>query len=163
ECPSGPTKPILVTNCLVAANRALAGSSEEIFCIPLVADQKIFLFVDDDATNALGSSFVLTATRCVRGTETNDTTAPVEGRVCGVEGAIDPLGDVDFFYLGIPAAGQRLFAMLDGEAATKTDFIMRVVNADGTIEWDNNNNDSAFGNFSPNIAGAILGNTPTHI
>ncbi len=160
SCPSGP-RPILVTDPLAFANRALKGTSEEIVCVPLVDGQKVYVFVDDTLTN--GSGFILTATTCIRETEPNDTTASLEGPICGVEGLIAPVDDVDFYFLGVPAAGSRLFAILDGEAAAFTDFNMRVVTESGTLEFDAGNNDEAFGIFSPNVAGTPLLEVPTYL
>lgn len=167
--PSDPN-PIQITSCLAVANRAERGTSEEIYCLPILANQLVFIFVDDatnacsvNCSNGFGSSFTITATACVRETETNNSSLTANAPIFGIEGSIDYSGDVDFYSLGTPAAGSRLFSLLDGEAATTTDFIMRVITSNGTVEWDTRDNDQDFGNFSPNVAGTPLNSLPTFI
>jgi hypothetical protein len=120
QCPSG--SPAVITSCLAVANRRQGGgSAEEIYCLALSAGQTVFIVVDDDNATAPGSSFLLEANLCIRETEPNDTSATANGIVCGIEGSIDDSTDVDFYSLGVPDAGSRLFAMIDGVAATTGD------------------------------------------
>ena len=161
-CPAGP-RPVTVSNCLAAANRTVAGSVEEIFCLHLNAAQHVLIVVDDDSATSPGSSFLLEAKFCNREMEPNDTTATANAIVCGIEGSISPGGDVDFYSLGIPAAGSRLFAIVDGGAASTSDFVLRVVTLNGTLEYDSGNNDEPFGNLSSNVAGTPLNEEPTYI
>ena len=133
-CPAGP-RPVTVSNCLAAANRTVAGSVEEIFCLHLNAAQHVLVVVDDDSATSPGSSFLLEAKFCNREMEPNDTTA----------------------------AGSRLFAIVDGGAASTSDFVLRVVTLNGTLEYDSGNNDEPFGNLSSNVAGTPLNEEPTYI
>src|SRR5206468_12406584 len=58
--------------------------------------------------------------------------------------------------LGHYPADWRAFALVDGEAAKNADFDLRVTTDTETVEYDDNNNDEAFGESSPNIAGTPL-------
>lgn len=162
SCPVGP-KPITISNCLAAANRAISGSAEEIFCLRLSAAQRVFVVVDDDSAASPGSSFLLEANVCNREVEPNDTSATANAIVCGIEAAISPSDDVDFYSLGTPADGSRLFALIDGATAGTSDFILRVVTDNGTVEYDSGNNDEPFGSLSSNVAGTPLANLPAYI
>ena len=86
----------------------------------------------------------------------NDLPAGAGGWACGAEGSIDPAGDVDFYAVGLPAGGSRLFAMVDGAAANSTDFDLRITTSADTLEYDDLDNDTPFGNVSPNVAGTPL-------
>jgi hypothetical protein len=46
--------------------------------------------------------------------------------------------------------------LIDGESASTTDFDLRLTTSSDTLEYDDQDNDVAFGSFSPNIAGAVL-------
>jgi hypothetical protein len=163
-CPTGP-KPITNMTCVAAANRAVAASVEEIFCVHLTALQHVLVVVDDDPNNAdvTGTSFIIEAALCNREIEPNNTTATASAAGCGIEGALEPNGDVDIYSLGVPLAGSRLFAMIDGEAANIPSMGMRVIIANRTLEYDTGNNDAGFGDSSPNVAGTILSNAPTYL
>src|SRR5206468_3453394 len=137
-CPTGP-KPITVSNCLAAANRAVANTTEELYCVHLTSGQHVFVIVDDDTavSNSLGSSFIIEVALCKRETEPNNTMATANPIFCGLEGSISPAGDVDLYSLGVPAVGSRLFAIVDGGAATgPTDFNLRIITTNGTAEYD---------------------------
>src|SRR5947209_11099505 len=158
--PIGPA-PAIVTTCLAAANRNAASSAEEIFCLPLTNSQKIYIFVDEVEYSPQGSDFTLEVTKCTREIEpSNNSWATANMLISGIEGSIDPVGDVDFYSLGTFPAGSRVFAMADGSAADVTDFQMRVTGIsasstntlefDGTASGISGNNDDLFGLFSPN-------------
>jgi hypothetical protein len=156
-CPSG-TPPVTVTTCLGASNRDAASSSEEVKCLSLSASQQVFIFVDENAVTG-GSTFTIEVTRCAQESEPNDTPATayaVTLPVMGIEGSIGTGSDVDFYALGTVAAGSRVFAMVDGVAANASDFDLRVTTTTDTLEYDDNDNDPAFGSSSPNVDG-----TPT--
>lgn len=150
SCPGGSG--VLTINCLAAANRSTPSSAEEIFCLPLLAAQKIYLFVDDH-TNGSGSTFTIQVTTCTPEQEPNDEMATASSLLCEVTGEITSENDNDFYSLGSPGAGSRIFALVDGEAANITDFELRITTETDVVEYDDNDNDLAFGNRSPNVAG----------
>jgi len=141
-----------------ASNRAAGSTSEELMCVPLTNGQQIFIFVDDnnDETTFAGTPFVIEASTCVRETEANNTPATANSfgsQAFGIEGSITPAGDVDFYSLGSPGAGSRVFALVDGEASNSTDFDMRVTTTVDTLEYDDLNADVLFSTLSPAIGG----------
>jgi len=160
DCPSG-TGPTLVAGCLGAANRNVT-AAEEVACLPLLAGQQVYVHVDE-ASLTSGSGFTLEASRCESEVEPNGDPASAEAAVCDVEGSIMPFGDVDFYALGIPSAGSRLFALADGAAGNSTDFDMRLTTGSDTLEYDDFNNDIPFGTVSPNISGAPLTGGPSFL
>ncbi|MBI3450200.1 MAG: hypothetical protein HY049_14950, partial [Acidobacteria bacterium] len=117
-CPSG-VAPNVVTSCLGAGNRTSTGSAEEVICVPLAAGQTVYPIVDEGSLTA-GSSYKIEANRCNRETEPNGTPATASALTCGLEGTISPAGDADFFSLGTPVSGSRVFALADGVAANST-------------------------------------------
>ena len=162
SCPTGP-KPITISTCRAAANRTFFGSSEEIYCVHLGAGEHVYLIVDDDLASSPGSTFLIQASVCLRESEPNDTMATAGAIICGIEGAMDKAADLDFYSLGIPAAGARLFAMIDGGAAPTSDFTLSVVTPTGTVEVDSGNNDEPFGSRSSNVAGTPLTDAASYI
>jgi S-layer family protein len=157
-CPAG-IPPVTVATCLAASNRDPSSTSEEVQCLPLSASQQVFVFVDDNALAAHGSTFTIEVTSCNQESEPNNTPATANAvtlPVMGIEGSIGTGGDVDFFALGTVAAGSRVFAMVDGVAANAEDFDLRLTTTTDTLQYDDNSNDSLFGSASPNIGG-----TPT--
>ncbi len=68
--PAGPA-PAVVTDCLGYASRNQFSGTEELFCLGLTNQQKIFVVVDEDAFSPEGSSFSLVVTRCVQEMEPN--------------------------------------------------------------------------------------------
>jgi len=153
DCPAG-APPAQVAGCLAAANRTSV-SPEEVSCLPLSSGQSVYVYVDEHSSSA-GSSFLLEANRCPPETEPNGNPSSAGEMLCGLEGAVTPAGDADFFALGIPAAGSRLFAMLDGAAGNSTDFDLRLTTSADTLEYDDLNNDVPFGSVSPNISGSPM-------
>jgi hypothetical protein len=160
-CPGGAA-PITFSNCLAAANRNGASSAEELVCVPLAAGQKVYLIVDQNGCTP-GSSFTVEVTPCWRESEPNDSPATASPLACGVTGAITGRNDTDYFALGAPAAGSRAFVFIDGEAATVTDFDLRLVTATDTLEYDKEDNDEMFGSSSPNLAGTPLTGQETFV
>ena len=57
----------------------------------------------------------------------------------GIEGTIVPSTESDFFSLGTPSPGSRLFALVDGVAGGSTDFDLRVTTSTDTLEYDDLN------------------------
>jgi hypothetical protein len=153
-CPAGPS-PALVTSCLSAANRSTSSSSEEVMCLPLSAGQTVYTFVDENALTA-GSLFKIEVNWCARETEPNDLPGSAIVPVCGTEATISPAAEADFYSLGTPASGARVFALIDGVASSSNDFDLRVTTDTDTLEYDDQNNDAAFGSLAPNVAGTPL-------
>ena len=153
-CPGGPF-PAIVGGCLGAANRSTGNPAEEVACLPLAAGQTVQVFVDESGPT-MGTPFTLEVTPCTAETEPNGTPPAAGPLACGIEGSIAPAGDVDFFSLGSPPAGSRVFALVDGAATNLPDLDLRVTTAADTLEYDDLNNDVPFGATSPNIAGTPL-------
>ncbi|HKQ96524.1 MAG TPA: hypothetical protein VJV75_01485, partial [Candidatus Polarisedimenticolia bacterium] len=160
DCPAGPG-PALVTTCLGAANRS-ATQPEEIACLALAAGQTITVYVDEDSTTA-GGGFTIEANRCVWEGEPDDAPATAAPLVCFTEGGIRPAADADFFALGSPESGSRVFAIADGAAANSGDLDLRVTTAADTLECDDFNNDAPFGATCPNVAGTPLNGAPAFL
>jgi len=142
----------------VSSNRSSTSTSEELMCISLTSGQQIFIFVDDNtsSTSFIGGSFKIEATTCSREAEPNDTPATGDNfgsQIFGIEGSITPLGDVDFYTLGTPGPGARVFAHVDSVASNTTDIDMRVTTTTDTLEFDDLNADLLFGSLGPTIAG----------
>ncbi len=159
-CPAG-APPVTVATCLGAANRASASTAEEVLCLALAASQQVFIFVDENSITA-GSSFTIEANRCISETEPNNTPATANMLSFGGEGSL-PAGDVDFFSLGTPASGSRVFALIDGVASNSTDFDLRVTTTTDTLEYDDANADVAFGSLSATIGGTPLTGVPSFL
>ncbi len=165
SCPLSGS-PAIITNCLGAANRSRASTSEEIVGVPLAAQQRVFIYVDvdlDSESPTIGSTFKLEVTRCVQEAEPNHTPATATPIACPITGSIDPAGDVDFYALGSYPPNWRVFAFLDGEGANLPDFDLRVTSATNTLEYDDNNNAALFGENSPNVAGTPLPGGPAFL
>ena len=154
-CPGG-APPVTVTTCLLAANRSADSTAEEVNCVMLSASQTVLVFVDESTTSVSGSTFTLEVNRCNAETEPNDTPATADPAFFGGVGSINPAGDAEFYSLGTPASGSRVFAMVDGVAGNSTDFDMRVTTAVDTLEYDDIDNTAPFGALAPNVAGTPL-------
>jgi hypothetical protein len=161
SCPSG-SPPVIVSTCLAAANRNSAFGAEEVMCLSLTASQEIFLFVDENATTS-GSTFTIEVTRCIAETESNNTPGTANTFVFGGEGSITPAADVDFYALGSPSSGSRVFALLEGIAGNSSDFDLRVTTDTDTLEYDDANADPAFGSLSPTVAGTPTTGAATYL
>jgi hypothetical protein len=148
---------------IAASNRVSFSTSEEIKCLPLGIGQQVFVFVDENLVTG-GSSFTLEATMCTQESEPNGTPATANMVAFGIEGAISPAGDADFFSIGTPAAGSRVFALVDGVAANADgDFDLRVTTTTDTLEYDDKNNDTPFRSLAPNVAGTITTGSQTFL
>ncbi|MBN2507839.1 MAG: hypothetical protein JXQ71_14215 [Verrucomicrobia bacterium] len=166
NCPAaGP--PALIRHCLAAANRNPFGA-EEICCQPLAAHQRVYVVVDEnlnaDYPYRQGGRFRIEVVPCSRETEPNGAPTNAIPFACGIEGSADPRYDVDCYSLGTFPVGSRLFALVDGSAANGTkDFDLRVTTASETLEFDDSDNESEFGDFSPNISGLPLPREPVFL
>lgn len=154
---------------LSAANRTISSSaSEEAFCVPLVAGAPCYIFVDDGAPalNA-GASFTIEVTRCNPEIEPNDSPASATLYTLGDEGMQGSYaaGNPDFYALGTPVAGSRIFAMTDCIQGNTGDLELRLTNQIDTLEFDDDDGDAAFGasGFSPAICGGIADGAPLYL
>jgi len=162
NCPAG-LPPISIASSLGAANRSGVNSAEEVFCLGLAAGQQVFVIVDDNNPGNPGSGFILEVTRCVREGDANNTPSEASPFACGIEGSSSPTFDVDFYSLGRFPAGWRAFVLVDGEAARIANYDLRITTVTNTLEYDDDNNDSVFGDSSPNVAGTPLTDEPAFI
>ncbi len=164
-CPGSPGT-IGVSDILSANNRDNDSRGEEAMCLPLTAGQQVWVVVDDAGASNFGSDFEIEVTRCIREVEPNDTPAAATVMVMsseGMEGSISPMGDADYYSIGTPAAGSRVFAMVDAVAAgTNGDLAMRVTDTTDTLEFDDDNGDTPYSTTgqAPVIAGTIANGNP---
>src|SRR5262249_19253825 len=120
--PSG-TAPLLVNSGILGANRDTSSGTvnssgaQEATGVALTANQTVYVFVDDDNALNSGSAFTVEVNAAVVETEPNDFPSLADTYNFGVEGSIGSPGDKDYFQLGTPAAGSRVFAMIDGVTA----------------------------------------------
>ena len=162
NCPAG-AGPTVLTNALAASNRSRVNSAEEITCLALVAQQRVFVVVDDSQALNVGSPFALEVVRCTPEREPNDLLTTATPIASGIVGSISPQGDIDNYSLGRYPAGYRVFALVDGEAARNAAFELRVMTPTATLEYDTDDNDSFFGDSAPNIAGTPLTGEPVYL
>ncbi len=150
---------------LGGANRtsSTATTAEEIYGISLTAGQTIYVVADISTNLASTASFTIEANQIVTESDTtvssttNDTPATANTFVFGIEGSIGVAGDKDFYSIGTPTSGSRVFAMIDALAANQTDFDLRVTTATDTLEYDDGDGDALFGGtFTPSISGTPL-------
>jgi hypothetical protein len=153
DCASGT--PPMTLAALGAANRTSSGSAEEVLGVALSAGQMVYVFVDEHAQSA-GTSFMIEANRTNAEGANNNTPQQAGALACFSTGAITPADDADFYSLGAPAAGARVFALADGVAANADNFDLRVTTDTNTLEYDDANNDAGFGQSAPNVAGTPL-------
>lgn len=164
-CETG-TVPITVASCVKAANRNSASSNptavEIADQVALTASQTVYVVVDAAAVTTAGT-FSLVAEVETPEVEPNDTPGTANPLSFPNIGGISPTGEADFFSLGSPAAGSRVFAMIEAVGSATTDYDMRVTTATDTLEYDDLNGDIAFGNLSPVVAGTPLTGAPAFL
>jgi hypothetical protein len=162
--PGPGTPPFTITNALAASHRNLAGSSEEIYGLALTNGQQVYLFVDADVPS-IGSSFVIEVTKSIVETEPNNTPDTAGVLYGGITGSISNSAgaDLDYFALGTWPAGYRVFAMVDATTSKQPDFDLRVTTATSVLQFDDQSNDSLFGETAPNIGGAPLTGVPSFL
>jgi len=163
SCPAG-TPPVTVTTCLAAANRnsSTSPASEEVMCQTLAAGQTVFVFADESASTA-GSTYTVEVNKCTQESGSNDTPATANANACGIEGSITPTNEADFFSLGTPATGARIFALADGLSGSSSDFDLRVTTTTNTLEYDDGDADVPYGFFAPAIGGTKTTGTASYI
>ena len=156
---------------LVASNRNTnAGqftAAEEIMCQTLSAGTTYYLFVDESAATTTGGGYTVEVSPCVQETEPNDTPATANtygfANTCPIEGSITPANNFDYFSIGTPAAGSRIFATEDGVSGNSTDQRLRITTATDTNEFDDDDNTTPWGSLSSNIAGRPLTGAASYI
>lgn len=163
-CVSAMTPPQTYSppQCIAAANRVGTSSTgaEELVCVTLNAGVPVFVWTDHGTTTAT-QAYDVEVTQCVAEVEPNDAPATAGAPACPLTGRITPAADVDFYSLGSPTLPARVFALVDGNASgvsgsSNSNFDLRVTSATATLEYDDSNNDSAFGGSSANVAGTPL-------
>ncbi|HKR60354.1 MAG TPA: hypothetical protein VJS64_11525, partial [Pyrinomonadaceae bacterium] len=163
-CPAAtPGAPVTVTTCLSAANIQSSTGGEEVNCLTLTAGQQVFFYIDEVALGAGGIFYALVEACGATETEPNNTPAQANASSCGMQGQVNPATEADFFSLGTPATGSRLFAMVDSSTAgPSADVDLRVNSATDTIEFDDLDSDVEFAvsGFAPIIAGTMATGVP---
>jgi uncharacterized repeat protein (TIGR01451 family) len=168
DCPAPDPSGAAPPHCIAAANRmndqttGNGNRSEEIACVPLTGGTPYYLFFDDRFTANPGGPLDVEVTSCVSETEPNDTLAtatpfaPNSG--CFMEGSgtpSGPAGDIDFYDLGAPPAGSKIFVGVDSAASNQSDFEMRLTTATDTLGYDDNDGTSWTGSNAPMISGVF--------
>ena len=159
------------TASLVGANRnsntAQYSASEEIYCQTLTAGTTYYVFVDESTAATTGGAYTIEVADCFQETEPNDTPATANtygfNAACPTEGTINPANNFDYFSIGTPAAGSRVFALEDGVSANTTDQRLRITTATDTLEFDDDDNTTPWGSLSANIAGRALTGAASYI
>ena len=167
NCPA-PNPAAAITGCIAAANRmndqttGNGNRSEEIKCVSLTGGTPYYLFFDDRFTANAGGPMAVEATPCSPETEPNDTPATATvyapNSSCFMEGSsitAGPAADIDFYDLGAPPAGSKLFVAIDSAASNNSDYEMRITNATDTLGYDDNDGTSIIGSNAPILAGPI--------
>jgi hypothetical protein len=161
ECAnSGGVSPV-ATN---AANRnnTTVMAQESLGCVSMTGGATYYVVVDEAAAGATGlGTYQLEMVSCpTQEIEFNGDPSVATPAVGGyMQAVIDGAGtDVDFFSLGAPAAGSRLFMMTDtqGSHPSGKDTELRAVTADDTLEYDDNDGDNPWGGSSSLIVGLPL-------
>jgi hypothetical protein len=163
-CPSG-TPPILVSTAILAANRNSTNGAEEVMCESMASGETVYVYVDDNVSGNAGSTFTIQVNSCTRETEANGTPATANAYSNPMEASVNPAADVDFFSLGTPLAGSRLFAMIDNLPSNTGDTQLRVTTDTDTLEFDDDDGDTQFGasGFNSVIAGTPLTGVATYL
>ncbi|MGH6689153.1 MAG: PPC domain-containing protein, partial [Gammaproteobacteria bacterium] len=160
-CPAGPS-PQTVT-CLAGSHRNSQSGTQEVSCVPMLAGETVFAFVDDRNAGFAGGPFVIEVEPCITEMEPNDTPATAGPLACGLRSVMDQ-DRLDYFALPDAPAGWRLFAMVDGSALESTANIdLRVTTSTDTLEYDDRGNALPFGDQSPNVSGVSMPGVPAFL
>jgi hypothetical protein len=164
SCPGG-VPPVTVATAINASNRNTVNGAEEIMCQSMTAGQQIWLYVDDGTAANAGSTFTIEVNVCNQETEPNDSPVQANAYTYPMEGSIGVASEADFYSLGTPAAGSRVFAFAEGIVANSADWELRVTTTSDTLEYDDDDGDVLFGSsgFSPSIAGTPLTGVPAYL
>jgi len=106
---------------------------------------------------------------CTSGTNTgqpciNNTNCGAGG-ICGVGicGRTTNEGDTDFWSVGTPANGSKVYAAIEGQGANHSDIRMRITSTTETLGFDDDDGHSVNGLFGPTISGAKTTGTETFV
>jgi hypothetical protein len=170
SAPTGPAPQMVTSGMLGAYRNTSRGSlqssgSQEVVDVSLTAGQTVDVFVDDNNAMNNGSAFTLEVNPSVVETDPNNFPSLASPYTFGLEGSLSSGGDKDYFQLGTPPTGSRVFAMIDGVAANSDDtFDLRVTTQTDTLEYDDGDANSAnFGAFAPSIAGTSTTGVATYL
>jgi len=144
SCPVG-APPITVATAILAANRGTTNGAEEVMCQSMAASELVYVYVDDHVTGNAGSAFTIEVNNCTRETEANDTPATANAYSLPMETSVAVAANHDFFAIGSPPAGSRLFAMIDNLWSNTGDTQFRVTTDTDTLEFDDDDGDVRFG------------------
>ncbi len=162
----GGTAPVLYDGnaCVAAANRTSGSTSnaEMLSCVSLTANQTTYLWVDTVASTTSLASWPVEVSACFPEEENNDDVARANPLSCPVTGGINPAGDVDFFRLG-RYPGARVYALVEGNSTSSTNFDLRLTTATDTLEYDDDDLHVTMGSLSAVIGGAPLPDEETYL
>lgn len=166
-CVAGSPGQYTANQCVAATNRNgdTSTSAEQISCVPMTANQEVFVWVDEASSSTAGAAIPVEVAACFAETEPNNSPATASALSCATTGGIGVAGDIDYFAIGAPPAGSRVYALVEAIAAYSSsfDFDLRVTTATRTIEYDDWNAAAAFGESSGVIAGAPIGGEPAYL
>ncbi|MGV3624577.1 MAG: IPT/TIG domain-containing protein, partial [Archangium sp.] len=148
--------------CVAASNRN-SSAAEQISCLPMTANQEVYVWLDESTASTSGAAVPLEVSACFRESEPNDTPAQASALSCVTTGSIADAGEPDFFALGAPPAGSRVFALVEGAAANLNNFDLRVTTGTSVLEYDDSNAAVAFGTDSALVAGTPLNGAPAYL
>jgi uncharacterized repeat protein (TIGR01451 family) len=99
---------------------------------------------------------------------TTTPVVPTPGNTCTIDGTQTCSrqyneGDEDFFSLGTPPSGSKVFAALDARGATDQDFRMRITSASKTFQFDDDDGIGRNGANAPVIGGAVTDGSPAYV
>ncbi len=160
--PATPGTPVTVS-CVAASNIQSSTGGEEMNCVSLAGGGQVFFFIDEAAVGAGGSFYALVEECGPMELEPNNTPAQANALSCAIQGQVNPATEADFYLIGAPATGSRLFAMVDASTAgPSADVDLRVDSATDTVEFDDLDCDVEFGvsGFAPIIAGTMATGVP---
>ena len=148
--------------CVAASNRN-SSAAEQITCLPMTSNQEVYVWLDESSASTAGAAVPLEVSACFQEVEPNDTPATASPLLCTVTGGIRDAGEPDFFALGAPPAGSRVYALVEAAAANVTNFDLRVTTETTTLEYDDSNASSFFGDSSGLVAGTPLTGAPAYL
>jgi uncharacterized repeat protein (TIGR01451 family) len=159
-CPAAPSTAIACDGTVKAANRnsntAQYTAAEEVACKAMAAGETRYLFVDEGAVTTTGGAYTVEVNKCTLDPDLGESPATASTLACGIEGSIKAgttPRDQDFFGLGAPASGSRVFAIVDSVSGNSTDSDLRVTTDTDTLEYDDGDNTTPWGSIAPNISG----------
>ena len=120
-----------VVPCIKGANRnlsravatAASGShnnqSEQVSCLPMLAGQTYFVFLDQAVLATPGNTTKIEVRNCITETEPNNTTATANPMVCGIEGISD-VAPAAHCHLGFRGGSDANGLLNDGAVCTRS-------------------------------------------